>query len=200
MKKVYLGQLQEIISELVENEPLFLIIMVQLLLVQIVAVFFLIKNNPRVKSDYAQLKSRVVANIEQNKITKKYSNSGLSVELAKELKTKLQYLMDSEKTYLNPGLKLTDLASKIGISAHMTSQLINQEFGEDFNSYINSYRIKEVISIFRKGKYGSISEVFFYVGFNNKTTFNRAFKKYTKKTPSEFIESLNSNDSILWKI
>lgn len=192
--------LQKIISELVDDEALRLILIIQFLLLQIVAILILIKTKPWVKSDYAELKSGIVTRIEQNKITKKYRNSGLSVELAKDLKTKLQYLMDNEKTYLNPELKLIDLASKMGISAHMTSQLINQEFGEDFNRYINNYRIKDAISIFRKGKYGSISEVLFYVGFNNKTTFNRAFKKYTKKTPSEFIESLNGNHSMLWKI
>lgn len=39
----------------------------------------------------------------------------------------------------------------------------------------------------------SISECSYQCGFNNVTYFNRMFKKYTGKTPSEFIRNHTHN-------
>ena len=39
----------------------------------------------------------------------------------------------------------------------------------------------------------TISECSYSCGFNNVTYFNRMFKKYTEKTPSEFIKNYSHN-------
>jgi len=39
----------------------------------------------------------------------------------------------------------------------------------------------------------SISECSYSCGFNNVTYFNRMFKKYTGKTPSEFMKNFAQN-------
>jgi AraC-like DNA-binding protein len=48
--------------------------------------------------------------------------------------------MDSEELYKNPNLKLSDLASRMNISAHQLSQLLNDNLGKSFSTYINEYQ------------------------------------------------------------
>lgn len=119
-------------------------------------------------------------------LKEKHQKSDLSFNLVNDFKKKLIYLMEEEKPYRDANLKLMDLASKLGISEHQTSQIINQKFGKSFCSFINMYRITEAIKIFKYGTCSNIYDTLFDVGFNNKETFDEAFKNYTLKTPIEF--------------
>ncbi|PKV53170.1 AraC-like DNA-binding protein [Aquimarina sp. MAR_2010_214] len=119
-------------------------------------------------------------------LREKRRNLDLSYGLVNEFKKRLIRLMEEEKPFRNADLKLADLASKLGISTHQTSQIINQKFGQSFNTFINMYRITEAIRIFRCGTCSNFYDILFDVGFNNEETFNKAFKNYTNKTPIEF--------------
>lgn len=58
----------------------------------------------------------------------------------------------------------------------------------NFFEYINSLRITEAMELLKdKGKSRlTIIEVAYQVGFNNKVSFNAAFKKQTGVTPTEY--------------
>lgn len=101
---------------------------------------------------------------------------------------KLKSLMDHDKLYVNPDLKLADLAVALGLPPHQVSKLINDKFGKSFTDLVNTYRVQEFIERVNLREYQSRS-VFglaLDVGFNSKSAFNSAFKKVTGKTPSEF--------------
>lgn len=51
--------------------------------------------------------------------------------------------MNTEELYKNPNLKLSDVASRMNISAHQLSQLLNDNLGKSFSTYINEYRIDD---------------------------------------------------------
>ena len=82
----------------------------------------------------------------------------------------------------------------MGTTRHNTSQIINEHFNVNFFELLNRYRINEAINIFRQDVNGNLNiiDVAYEVGYNNKVTFNKAFKKETSVTPSEFIESISS--------
>lgn len=101
---------------------------------------------------------------------------------------KLKLLMDDTKIYLNPNLKLSALAEKIGLPSHQLSKLINEKFGKSFNDFVNEYRVKEFICRVNhnENENYTLFGIALEVGFNSKSSFNSAFKKITGKTPSEY--------------
>ncbi|WP_299607966.1 helix-turn-helix domain-containing protein [uncultured Aquimarina sp.] len=123
----------------------------------------------------------------------KYSSSSLTARLSVELKDKLVYLMDVEKVYRDNDITLQKLADLLDTNRHNTSQVINEHFGLNFFDLINSYRINEAMSILKNDKSKSINiiDVAYEVGFNNKVTFNKSFKKYNHVTPSEYLRNFS---------
>jgi AraC-like DNA-binding protein len=105
------------------------------------------------------------------------------------LKLKLIELMATEKLYLEENLSLPKLASKMNLSAHNLSFLINEGFGENFFQFVNRYRVEEAKRLLLSPRYEQLSMIgiAFESGFSSKTTFNTSFKKITGFSPSEYI-------------
>jgi len=124
--------------------------------------------------------------------TNKYVKSGLTESLSEDLKEKLLYLLNDEKVYKKNDLTLQMLSELMDTTRHNTSQIINEHFHLNFFELINSYRIEEAKQLLKaeKHKNFNIIDVAYEVGFNNKVTFNKSFKKYNQITPSEYIKSL----------
>lgn len=107
----------------------------------------------------------------------------------KGLLDKLSTLIRSEKPYLNPEITLSQLAKKLQTNSSELSFLINKSFEKNFNDYINSLRVDEFIRLseLEENKNYTIEAIAFDSGFNSKSTFNRAFKKATGKSPSHYF-------------
>lgn len=67
----------------------------------------------------------------------------LAPEQAADAGLRLIDLMTSTKPYREPDLRLGDLAVQPGISPHHVSQVINQQFNCNFNSFVNRFRVEE---------------------------------------------------------
>ena len=121
----------------------------------------------------------------------KYKNSGLTEGLSNELKIALLRLLEDEKVYRSSTISLEDLSKALGTTRHNLSQVINEHFDMNFFHLINKFRIKEVLHIFNNEyKEGlHIIDVAYDVGFNNKVTFNKAFKLETNLTPTQYLNS-----------
>jgi AraC-like DNA-binding protein len=124
----------------------------------------------------------------------KYKKSSLTTSFSQELKEKLIYLLETEKVYKKSDISLDYLAEKLDTTRHNTSQVINENFNVSFFELINTYRIEETLEILRNDteKSMNIIEVAYEVGFNNKVSFNKSFKKHLSQTPSQYIGSLHS--------
>lgn len=109
-------------------------------------------------------------------------------------KEKLLAYMVDKKPYLEAELTLSDLAKQLKTNTSVLSKVINDGTGRNFNDFINSYRVQEVINKLKAGEQQTqtLLGIAYDCGFNSKATFNRAFKKVTSKTPKEFIESLSA--------
>lgn len=114
--------------------------------------------------------------------------STTSTEEIKSLVNKLKIYIKENKPYLDPDLTLNDLSLQLQVSARQLSTVINAELGKSFFDLINSYRIEEAKRILRESADSKLTvlEVMYEVGFNSKSSFNTAFKKYTGSTPTAY--------------
>lgn len=120
----------------------------------------------------------------------KYKNSALSLSASEAIFSAVKVIMESEKIYRNSELKLSTLADQLGFSSNHISQVINERTNNNFSDFINSYRINEAKKLILEAKEKPVFiEIAYDVGFNNKTSFNNAFKKLTQQSPSEFYIS-----------
>lgn len=124
-------------------------------------------------------------------IRNKYKAASIPETEAGEIINEIKNYLVDQKIYLNPALKIDHLAKKNHLSVNLLSEIINKYEGKNFSQFINSFRIekaKELLSgIDSKIK---IQDLYLEVGFYSRSTFNRAFKSITGKTPTEFLNSI----------
>lgn len=118
----------------------------------------------------------------------KYKHSGLTPEEATRYLAKLKTLMSETQPYLSPEITLPKLAKNVPMPAYLLSQLINEQLGQNFSDFINSYRIAEACRklLAPEGQKQKISGIAYDCGFNTLSAFNIAFKKQTQTTPSQY--------------
>lgn len=118
----------------------------------------------------------------------KYRNSPLGEGDLARCRQAFEELMRTAKPYRDGSLRLADLAARLDISTHHLSQVLNQGLGGSFFAVINSYRVAEAKRLMEAREYDNrtLLAVAFDAGFNNKNSFNRAFRKETGQTPSAF--------------
>lgn len=104
-------------------------------------------------------------------------------------KNKLEQWMKEERPYLEPNLTLTELAKQLKTNTSVLSKVVNQGFDQNFNDFINSYRVAAVLERLKKGDHKQLTllSIALECGFNSKATFNRAFRKFTGQSPREII-------------
>lgn len=97
------------------------------------------------------------------------------------------YIID-EKLYLDPLLSMDLIASNFGMSKSYLSKLINSYSDYNFSDFINSLRVKQAKKFLSNKEYSdyTIVAIGLECGFNSKSTFYAAFKKFTSETPSTF--------------
>ena len=141
-----------------------------------------------------QIRNQNIKPSEKSNIKKKYSDSQLDKIQKKELTEDIVLLMEEEKFFLNSGFTINDFAKELKTNRNYISQIINEYFNTNFNSFVNEYRVKEARKLLISEDYKnySIEGIASTVGFHNKATFNTAFKKFTGVTPS-FFQKNRSN-------
>ncbi|MDO7877110.1 AraC family transcriptional regulator [Hymenobacter sp. ASUV-10] len=103
------------------------------------------------------------------------------------LREKLLTLMATEQPWLEPELSLTELAHRLKAAPAQLSRTINAGCGQNFNDFVNSYRVRAAAARLADPRFAhySLIGVALDCGFNSKSTFNRVFKKLMGHPPNE---------------
>lgn len=131
-------------------------------------------------------KKRIIDFGSKTSKTKNPPNSKTFEFINQELKEK--------KLYLNPNLTLKLLSEELELSEGYISQLVNKNSGFNFNDYVNSLRIEDAEAMLKNKEYDNytITAIGLESGFNSKSSFYAAFKKFTDKTPTEYKKSVRN--------
>lgn len=122
----------------------------------------------------------------------KYKSCNMTDDDCKKLLEQLTSVMMKEKLFVNPKLKISDLAGRMEVPSYKLSYLFNQHMQCSFYDYINDFRVLEFKSLIEKGEHKaySINALTEKCGFTSRSTFFRYFKKNTGMTPNEYISSM----------
>lgn len=85
-------------------------------------------------------------------------------------------------------IMLVDLADKLNVSEKYCGILFKKAVGENYKTYLNSYRIEQAKEIIYKDPDVKVSDLGKWVGFNSSNTFIRVFTKHTGMTPKKYAE------------
>ena len=105
----------------------------------------------------------------------------------RELRRLIELVIKEKKLHLNPDLKLEHLARQIHVPNKKLSHAIHAIYDKNFSNFINDYRIMEAIMLLKTGNRIRSEELCRRVGFNSRSTFNRAFKIVTGMTPRDYM-------------
>jgi len=111
----------------------------------------------------------------------------------RRLKNKLDKLVLEDEVHLKNTLTLSELSSLLETSPNNVSWLLNNVFNSSFYDYINQLRVEAFLKKINNKEHQkqTLLALSMDVGFNSKSTFNKAFKNIVKDTPSNYIKSLN---------
>jgi len=125
----------------------------------------------------------------------KYQRSKLNTTESKLYLDRLLTHMEDEKPHLDPNLTITKLGKRLSIPPRYLSQVINESLGTNYFDFVNGFRVEEAKRLLAERSNGknNLLALLFDAGFNTKSAFNRAFKKHTGMTPSQFRRSQRSH-------
>jgi AraC-like DNA-binding protein len=115
------------------------------------------------------------------------TNPGLDEKHAREFKAIQDYIL-KEQRFLDPLLSLNSMAGEVSVSPGHLSRLINTHGNKNFTDFINEYRVEQAKSILKDPEFENytIAAIGLECGFNSKSTFYSAFKKFTSLSPSGY--------------
>jgi len=133
--------------------------------------------------------------IKTNKL--KYSKSMLDAKDLKALAIRIARAMKVEKLYLDSTLTLSTMARHLNVPSHHLTQCLNQEIGQKFFDYVNSWRVIEAKRLLDDPNMRKVNiiNLAYAAGFNSKSTFNLAFKKHVGQTPTQYRSRSKTGDS-----
>ncbi|WP_298311211.1 AraC family transcriptional regulator [uncultured Aquimarina sp.] len=117
----------------------------------------------------------------------KYLNTNITIEDGEVHLNQLRKIIMEDHLYLDPNLKLVSLSSRLNLSPRDVSMIINRHANKNFSNFINEYRIKKAKELLSSSHPDTkIIAIALDSGFNSLSSFNVAFKLFTKSTPSEY--------------
>jgi len=115
----------------------------------------------------------------------------LSAEIQqnKKIFNEISTHLKEKKSFLQYGLKLSDISAHLGYSIHDISRAINSEGKVHFSDYVNGLRINYAVKLLMSDKFPNlytIETIALESGFKNRSSFYNAFKRIHDCTPGEY--------------
>jgi AraC-like DNA-binding protein len=107
------------------------------------------------------------------------------------LSVQLEARMQIGKPYLNSDFSINDLATLLNTNQTYISNLLNKNYGLNFNDYINQLRVKEFCRLADNDEYRTytLDQLAEKSGFRTRSTFYSAFGKFIGMPPAAFLKA-----------
>jgi len=103
-----------------------------------------------------------------------------------KLKEDLVELFEQGNIYLDKDLKIWDVSGQLGTNRTYVSRIINKEFGQNFSTFVNGYRVAHAKALISTKKNYSVEEIADLSGFGSVNSLYRAFLAVGKVSLKEY--------------
>ena len=128
---------------------------------------------------------------EEEEPTEEAQNASVQQALPVDIAALLKKHCENKHLYLQHDLSLTQLAQAVGTNHYYLSQYFSQQ-GLTYNAYINGLRIRHFIRLYERavadGRAFTAQQLASESGYRNYSTFSTAFKQYTGKTVTAWMQ------------
>ena len=101
------------------------------------------------------------------------------------LRERILDLFENQQIYLNPQLKLSDVAAMINSNRTYVSRFFNNSHGKTFFEFVNEYRVQHARTLLQSGN-DKLDIVAEKSGFSSRQSFHRVFTKLTGCSPGQY--------------
>ena len=110
---------------------------------------------------------------------------------------RLTSLLETERIYLNPDLRGSDVADRLGISESLLRTIIKTKTktGDTLGPLLHKYRIREACRLVSLDSDIQLPDLMARSGYKSPTTFNNAFVRITGKTPAAWCKEYKQRKS-----
>ncbi|AZA78971.1 AraC family transcriptional regulator [Chryseobacterium sp. G0186] len=114
----------------------------------------------------------------------------IDIESLEKLYERIESIMNEKMLFKDEKFNLSSLSVILQVNSSYISKAIRFKKHQNFNAYLNTYRIKYVKKLFTEVNFQKATLMYIYTeaGFSNQSTFNRVFKQIEGITPSEYIQ------------
>lgn len=103
-----------------------------------------------------------------------------------DLQQKLTDTVSRNKLYLQPDLKITDVANLLHTNRTYVSRVLKEQIGTTFADFINHHRIDYACQLMEQQPQLPAAEVASQSGFSSQSSFYRNFKLYKGCSPKDY--------------
>ncbi len=106
------------------------------------------------------------------------------------LRQRVMHAIKEEKLFLQPNLKISDLARHLNTNRSYIYNVVNVEMGLSFAELVNRERVSYAVELIKSSPEMLLSDVAIKSGFTSNASFYRNFKKYQGVSPKECQQQL----------
>ena len=115
--------------------------------------------------------------------------SGFSVETEMQDNERINLIFNYVRSYYTSSIALEEIAHLVSMTIPSFCRYFKKISGKTFTKFVNEYRVVHACKLLAE-KPIPITEVCLESGFNNFSHFNKTFKQYTGKSPSNYRNQL----------
>jgi AraC-like DNA-binding protein len=104
---------------------------------------------------------------------------------------RFDYVIDYIKAHLNRELTIDELSKKACMSKSHFHRVFRNEFGMSAVAFVNKERITKAAQLLKEPN-ADLTEVFMTCGFQNRSYFNRMFKRFKGMSPGKYHNLVSS--------
>ena len=110
----------------------------------------------------------------------------VNAEKIRQISAEIEEVMRREKPFLQPDLRVSDLARLLLTNRDYISKAIRLDKGMSFNEYVNKLRIEHAITLMKNNPQIPVLELSIKSGYTSQASFFRNFKQFTGTSPKQF--------------